>query len=145
MAVQPVSSMHHHPQAYLFILTTSFVNHIMKLYDFLVEHAKFPFPDPGKIQSAGSTDISTTKVGLVKVDWKAQHAVRDNTLVQKLCRALKKILGNAPLAAGAENYLLPSFSPQIDEHGSRDLDWISNPSETHVSFSNNSGSSCDAG
>ncbi|KIM80579.1 hypothetical protein PILCRDRAFT_73114 [Piloderma croceum F 1598] len=105
----------------------------MKLHDFLVEHAKFPFPDPGEIRSAGSTDISTTEVGLVKVDWKAQHAVRDNTLVQKLCCALEKILGNAPLAAGAENYLLPSFSPQIqlDERGSRDPDWITNPSEAH--------------
>jgi hypothetical protein len=41
--------------------------------------------------------------------WKAGHAVRYGTLVQKLSQALNDILGDTPLAAGAENYLLADF------------------------------------
>ena len=39
------------------------------------------------------------------------------TLVQKLCQAFEDILGDIPLATGAENYLLKSFSPllQVEE------------------------------
>ena len=56
---------------------------------------------------------------MLEREWKAVHAVRDDTLVQKLCQALEDILGATALAAGAENYLLASFSPQlqVDERG----------------------------
>jgi hypothetical protein len=115
------------------------------LHDFLEQRAKFPFPDTGAIRSAGTTDISD--FSLLEEQWKAQHAVRDENLVQKLCFTLKNILGDASLSVDAENYLLGSFSRQIefDGLGRRDPDWLTNPSEVRVSFSNNSGFSSDAG
>ena len=63
--------------------------------------------------------------------------MRDDTLVQKLCDALEVILVDAPLGEGAENDLLASFSPriQVDELGSEDMDWSTNPNECHVSVS----------
>ena len=107
---------------------------IMKLHDFLVEHAKFPFPSLNEDRTVGTTDISQFEVGLLEREWKAGHAVRDDTLVQKLCRTLKDILGDTPLAAGAENYLLVSFSPQlqVDERGRENRTWATNPSEAQV-------------
>jgi len=118
---------------------------MLNLHDFLEQRAKFPFPDTGAIQSAGTTDISY--FSLLKEQWKAQHAVRDEKLVQKLCLALKNILGDTSLTVDAENYLLGSFSPQIElnQLGRRDPDWLTNPSEVRVSFSSNSGSSSNAG
>ncbi|KAF8227898.1 hypothetical protein L208DRAFT_1067652, partial [Tricholoma matsutake] len=103
----------------------------MKLHDFLVEHTKFPFPPPNEDRTAGTTDISKFEVALLEREWKAGHAMRDDALVQKLCQTLKDILGDAPLAAGAENYLLASFSPQlqVDERGREDRTWATNPSE----------------
>ena len=109
---------------------------IMKLHDFLVEHAKFPFPLPtsNEDRTVGITDISQLEVGLLEREWKAGHAVRDDTLVQKLCQTLKDILGDTPLAADAENYFLVSFSPllQVDERGRENLEWNKNPSEVQV-------------
>ena len=106
----------------------------MKLHDFLVEHAKFPFPLPNEDRTAGTTDISLFEVGLLEGKWKAEHAVRDDTLVQKLCQTLKDILGDTSLAAGAESYLLASFSPQleVDERGREIRAWKRNLSEVQV-------------
>ena len=108
----------------------------MKLHNFLVEHAKFPFPHPNEDRTAGTTDVSQFEVALLQREWKAEHAVRDDTLVQKLCQALKNILEAIPLAAGAENYLLASFSPQlqVDERGRVNEEWDMNPSEAQVSI-----------
>ena len=108
-----------------------------KLHDFLVEHAKFPFPTLDEKLSASTTEISTFEVQSLEIDWKAKLAVRDDTLVQKLCNTLEVILGDAPLAEGAENYLLKSFEPriQIDERGGEDKNWIMNPNEARVSVS----------
>ena len=91
----------------------------MKLHDFLVENAMFPFPHSYEDQTAGTTDISQFEVGMLSREWKAEHAVRDDTLVQKLCQALEDILGDTPISAVVENYLLASFSPrlQVDELG----------------------------
>jgi hypothetical protein len=107
-----------------------------KLHDFLVEHAKFPFPHLGELQSGDTTDISELEVALLESEWKAKQAVPDNALVQKLCHTLEKILGDTPLAVDAENYLLADFSPklQVDERGHTDAMWSTNPSEAHVSF-----------
>jgi len=99
-----------------------------KLHDFLVEHAKFPFPTLDEKLSASTTEISTFEVQSLEIDWKAKLAVRDDTLVQKLCNTLEVILGDAPLAEGAENYLLKSFEPRIQ-------DWSTNPNEARVSVS----------
>jgi hypothetical protein len=107
------------------------------LHNFLVERAKFPFPPLDDHLSASTTDISTLDVDLLETEWKAKLAVRDDTLVQKLCHALEDILGDAPLAEVAENYLLASFLPRIqfDELGGEDSDWSTNSSEVRVSVS----------
>jgi hypothetical protein len=42
-----------------------------KLHDFLLEHAKFPFPHPDEGRSAGTTDISGIEVELLEGEWKA--------------------------------------------------------------------------
>ena len=105
------------------------------LHDFLVEHAKFPFPQPEEDQSAGTTDVSHIEVALLEREWKANHAVRDNNLVQKLCTTLENILGDTLLAADAKNQLLARFSPgiQFSARGREDLDWRENSSESRVS------------
>jgi hypothetical protein len=106
----------------------------MKLHDFLVEHAKFPFPHPNEDQTAGTTDVSQFEVAMLEREWKAGYAVRDDTLVQKLCQALEDILGAIPLAAGAEDYLLEFFSPQlqVDGRGRKNEEWDMNPSQAQV-------------
>jgi hypothetical protein len=108
-----------------------------KLHDFLVEHAKLPFPPLNEYLSFNTTDISALDVGLLEIEWKAKLAVRDDNLVQKLCNTLQDILGDAPLTEPVKNYLLASFSPriQIDELGREDQGWLTNPSEAHVSVS----------
>jgi hypothetical protein len=108
-----------------------------RLHDFLVEHAKLPFPPLNEPLSSNTTDISALDVGLLEIEWKAKLAVRDDTLVQKLCNTLQDILGDAPLTELTKKYLLASFSPriQIDELDREDLDWSTNPSEAHVSVS----------
>lgn len=84
----------------------------------------------------GTTDISVFEVSLLDREWKAGDAVRDDTLVQKLCRTLKTILGDTPVAAGDERYLLSHFSPllQVDEDGFENRVWSQNSSEAHVRF-----------
>ena len=64
--------------------------------------------------------------------------MRDDTIVQKLCQTLEDILGDTPLAAGAEGYLLASFLSrlQVDERGRRNVAWNENPSESKVSILN---------
>jgi len=116
-----------------------------KWHEFLLEHAKFPFPQLNKHPnipfhqldedtSVGTANmISQIEVGLLRPEWKANHAVRDDALVQKL--SLKDILGETVLPAGSESYLLQYFSPEL---GHQDNHWLTNPSEAHVSFQNDS-------
>jgi len=80
--------------------------------------------------------MSEFEVGLLEGEWKANHAVRDDTLVTKLCRSFQDILGDTLLPAEVENYLLVNFSPilQFDERGHEDRDWLTNPNEAHVSL-----------
>ena len=107
---------------------------IMELHDFLVEHAKFPFPHTDGNRRVGTTtDISQFEIGLLEREWKAGHAVRDDTLVQKLCRTLEDILGDTHLAASAENYILARFLLQVDD-GGKDKQWDRNSSEPQVSI-----------
>jgi hypothetical protein len=107
------------------------------MYDFLVEHAKFPFPPLSEDISSSTTDISALDVSLLEIEWKAKLAVRDDTLVQKLCDTLQDILEDALLTESGKDYLLASFLPriQIDERGREDEDWSNNPNEAHVSVS----------
>jgi hypothetical protein len=85
-----------------------------KLHDFLVEHAKLPFPPLNEDLSSNTTDISVLDVGLLEIERKAKLAVRDDTLVQKLCDTLQDILGDAPLTDPIKNYLLASFRPKFN-------------------------------
>ena len=105
-------------------------------HDFLVEHAKFPFPPPDELQSVSTTDISTFEAGLIPNEWRAKYAVRDNDLVQKLCNGLKNTLGDTVLSANIEKGLLTKFSPQLeyDEMFGVKKMWSKNPSEVRVSF-----------
>ena len=104
-------------------------------YDFLVEHAKFPFPDPDESHSVDTTDITPVEVGLLEPEWKAKFAVRDDTLVQKLCDSLKNILGDIVLSGDSENYLLANFSPRLESSPyGQDTEWLTNPSEVQASF-----------
>ena len=43
----------------------------MKLHDFLVEPAMFPFPHPNEDQTTDTTDVSQFEVGMLDVEWKA--------------------------------------------------------------------------
>jgi hypothetical protein len=61
----------------------------LTFYDFLVEHAKFPFPEPSTGDTAASTDISSVEVGLLDDQWRAIHAVRDDDVAKKLCDTLR--------------------------------------------------------
>jgi hypothetical protein len=109
-----------------------------KLHDFLVEHAKFPFPPLDGRLSASTTDISTIEAESLEPKWKAKLAVRDDNLIQKLCGALDRILEDAaPLADATEKSLLASFSPKIqfNELGGENREWSRNPTEAHVSVS----------
>ena len=51
---------------------------------------------------------------MLEREWNAGHAVRDDTLVQKLCHALEDILEDTFLEASAEKYLLTSFPPRLE-------------------------------
>jgi len=106
-------------------------------YDFLVEHAKFPFPDSDCPigASASSTGLSELDVGHLDDEWKARHAVRDNDLARKLCDALKATLGNTRVTEDSRNSLLRVFLPALsmDVEGMKHKAWSNNPSEAQVS------------
>jgi hypothetical protein len=108
-------------------------------HEFLEEHAKFPFPQPDESRSVSTTDVSQFEVALVQEEWKAARAVRDDNIFQKLCHNLQRILGDTPLEARAETYLRESFfsasEVQDDMLGGRDCEWLTNPNESHASFS----------
>jgi hypothetical protein len=106
-----------------------------KIHDFLVEHAKFPFPLPDESRTVDTTDVSDLEVGLLEREWKAKYAFRDDALVRKLCDSLKNILGDTILSADSERVLLGMFLPQLesDELGEQE-EWLTNPSEVQASF-----------
>jgi hypothetical protein len=102
-------------------------------HTFLVEHANFPFPDTRQSRSAGTTGISQTEVETLDEEWKAKRAVRDSTLVQKLCTVLRNFLGDTVLPASEETCLLKAFSPRLENTGfGNSLVWRDNLNETHV-------------
>jgi hypothetical protein len=106
-----------------------------KFHNFLVEHAKFPFPLPDELRTVDTTDVSDFEVGLLEREWKAKYAVRDDALVRKLCDSLKNILGDTVLSADSEKDLLTVFSPRLefDKFGKIQA-WLTNPSEARASF-----------
>ncbi|KAF8326953.1 hypothetical protein F5887DRAFT_1074775 [Amanita rubescens] len=117
-----------------------------KWNDFLVEHAKFPFPHPDKGRSIQTTDISQIEAGSIRREWKANRAVTGDTPVQKFCHSLTlelDILGEALLPEDVESYLLADFLRRIqgNELGYRDRKWSTNSSEARISFPKDSRSS----
>jgi hypothetical protein len=106
-------------------------------HHFLEEHAKFPFPQPDKLRSVGTTDVSQLEVALLRGKWKAARAVRDDTLFLKLCHTLQDILGDTSLRVDSGDYLLPAFSPRLgtDMRNAPDVAWSKNPDESKASFS----------
>ena len=104
-------------------------------HDFLVENAMFPFPNTIESRTVDTTDISLLDVSMLDIEWKAEHAVRDDTLVQKLCRVLITILGDTPLAASDASELLLYFTPKLQvTYGVENPAWTVNPNEAHVRF-----------
>ena len=79
----------------------------MKLHEFLL---CFHFLSLNEDQTTDTTDVSQFEVGMLEIEWKAGHAVRDDNLVQKLCKAFEDILGDIHLAAGAELSLIASIT-----------------------------------
>ena len=102
-------------------------------HDFLVEHAKFPFPDCSIGASASSTRLSEVDVGHLDDEWKARHAVCDNDLANKLCDALRTTLGEMYVTEDSRSSMLRWFLPAL--LGGRRVDrmWTKNPNEAHVS------------
>jgi hypothetical protein len=109
---------------------------MVNFHDFLVKHAKFPFPSPDENRTVGTTDISHLEVGLLEKEWKAGYAVRDDDLVQKLCDSLKNILGDTALLANPKKALLKNFSPKLESpaYTGRDEEWLENSKEAQVSL-----------
>ena len=100
----------------------------------------FPFPEPDETRSLDSPSLSYVEIGMLEKAWKANHAVRDDTLIQKLCDTLQDILGDKVLSEHSRNTLLAKFSPRLEldefDFGTAfDGDWLENPNEVHVSFS----------
>ena len=89
----------------------------MKLHDFLVEPAMFPFPHPNEDQTTDTTDVSQFEVGMLDVEWKAWYAVRDDNLDQKLCQTLEDILGDVPLATTSSLSFNPVFNSFYQDYG----------------------------
>jgi hypothetical protein len=113
-------------------------------HHFLLKYAQFPFPEPEEgTESTSAIDISQIEIGLLRREWRANRAVRDNTLIQKLCDALQNILGEAVLSENAEKFILANLLPRIlvesvDEFDYQDEKWSCNSSEAEVSFLNGS-------
>ncbi|KAH9048980.1 hypothetical protein EDB84DRAFT_1585806 [Lactarius hengduanensis] len=102
--------------------------------EFLVEHAKFPFPDPVENRSVNTTDISPEDVGKVDPKWRAQYAVPDEALVGNLCQNLDDILKDTVFPDGYRNNLLLYFGrhlqfPTVGVEEMEDLDWSTNRNE----------------
>jgi hypothetical protein len=125
-------------QLCLFILAINSDQSIMtKFHDFLLEHARFPFPLPDELRTADTTDVSDFEAVLLESVWKAKHAVGDDAPARKLCDSLQNILGDTALSADSEKVLLAKFSPRLGTDGyGEDEEWLTNPSKVQASFQN---------
>jgi hypothetical protein len=105
--------------------------------EFLLEHAKFPFPKTTGRSSGSSADINPLQIGSIPQNWKAKYAVPDVTLVQKLSQTLDEILGNTPIE-GPTDYVLSVFGrrlkffPAVDGVETRNTRWSKNRDKVHV-------------
>lgn len=84
-----------------------------KWQEFLAEHAKFLFPEMAEDGIPDTTDISPLELGLVAPEWRAQCAIRDETLVHNLCKTLEDIIGDAHPQDGNKDWLLQLFGDRL--------------------------------
>ncbi|KAH9014668.1 hypothetical protein EDB85DRAFT_2213586 [Lactarius pseudohatsudake] len=103
--------------------------------EILLEHAKFPLPDPVENRTAGTTDIFLEEVGVIAPEWRAKHAVPDKTLVEHLCQTLDNILQDTVFPDDSRNDLLSKFGRhlQFSRFGTREIEetvWSTNENET---------------
>jgi hypothetical protein len=104
-------------------------------HDFLVGHALFPFPAPDRTISINTTKFSQVELTMLNENWKAKFTVRDDTLVDKLCTALRVILENQELSADSQDHLLNFFSPRLGVNQNNEIEaqWRANKREPRVS------------
>ncbi|KAH9017321.1 hypothetical protein EDB85DRAFT_2096490 [Lactarius pseudohatsudake] len=103
--------------------------------EFLLEHAKFPFPDPVENRTVGTTDIFLEEVGVIAPEWRANYAVPDKTLVEHLCQTLDNILEDTVFPDDSQSDLLSKFGRhlQFSRFGTREIEetmWSMNKNET---------------
>ncbi|KAH9014661.1 hypothetical protein EDB85DRAFT_2097786 [Lactarius pseudohatsudake] len=103
--------------------------------EFLLEHAKFPLPDPVENRTVGTTDIFLEEVGVIAPEWRANYAVPDKTLVEHLCQTLDNILQDTVFPDDSRNDLLSKFGRhlQFSRFGTREIEetvWSTNENET---------------
>ncbi|KAH9023569.1 hypothetical protein EDB83DRAFT_2527303 [Lactarius deliciosus] len=103
--------------------------------EFLLEHAKFPLPDPVENRTVGTTDIFLEEVGVIAPEWRANHAVPDKTLVEHLCQTLDNILEDAVFPDDSRNDFLLKFGRHLQFHrlGTREIEetiWSTKENET---------------
>lgn len=107
-------------------------------HNFLVEHAKFPFPDIQEARTVSSADISEVDVGLIAEDWKAIHVMPDTHLVPNLCQTLENILGNDLISEVCKEQLQSRFGHHVEYHTAEDGEemrnskWCANSNESDV-------------
>jgi hypothetical protein len=82
--------------------------------EFLLENAKFPFPNTTGSNYANSADINPLLIGSIPKNFKARYAVPDVTLVEKLCETLDEILGDTPISRGSMAQLLSMFGRHLE-------------------------------
>ncbi|KAH9026553.1 hypothetical protein EDB84DRAFT_1670115 [Lactarius hengduanensis] len=95
--------------------------------EFLLEHAKFPLPDP--------VENELSEVGVIAPEWRANYAVPDKTLVEHLCQTLDNILEDTVFPDDSRNDLLSKFGRhlQFSRFGTREIEetiWSTNKNET---------------
>ncbi|KAH9170940.1 hypothetical protein EDB89DRAFT_1222301 [Lactarius sanguifluus] len=103
--------------------------------EILLEHAKFPLPDPVENRTVGTTDIFLEEVGIIAPEWRAKYAVPDKTLVEHLCQTLDSILEDAVFPDDSRNDFLLKFGRhlQFSRFGTREIEetiWSTNKNET---------------
>ena len=81
--------------------------------DFLVECAKFPFPEMVENGSVNTTRISPIVLGLLDPPWRARYAVRDEDLVPKLCQTLEDIVKDEHIVDVDEEQLVRFFGNHL--------------------------------
>ncbi|KAH8112420.1 hypothetical protein DFH11DRAFT_1607533 [Phellopilus nigrolimitatus] len=87
---------------------------IQRLQDFLRDHARFPFPKSDLKNVRNTTVPSMLEADQLDRPWKAEIALRDESLVNTLCATLDNILGDTRPSALEETQLHHCFTPELE-------------------------------